>query len=72
MVYYSFQNAGQWEPDMAQNWKSFRYHPGMFKVQVQFQASSSGKIDKSSVEELLGRIVQEIEQRSVAKGEPMK
>ena len=68
VVYYSFQNAGQWGLDMAKNWKSFRYHPGMFKVQVQCQASSSGKIDESSMQELLGRIVQEIERRSAAKG----
>ena len=67
-VYYSFQNAGQWGLDVARNWKTFRYHPGMFKVQVQCQASRSGKIDESSVQDLLGRIVQEIEQRSAAKG----
>ena len=46
---------------MGKNWKSFRYHPGMFKVQVNVQASSSDKIDESAVEELLERIVQEIE-----------
>ena len=46
---------------MGRNWKSFRYHPGMFKVQVQCQGSSSGKTDENSVKELLGRIVQEIE-----------
>jgi len=68
VVYYSFQNAGQWGLDMEKNWKSFRYHPGMFKVQVQCQASSSGTIDERSVQELLGRIVQEIERRSAAKG----
>ena len=36
-VYYSFQNAGRWGVDMGENWKSFRYHPGMFKVQVSFR-----------------------------------
>ena len=66
-VYYSFQNAGQWGLDMAKNWKSFRYQPGMFKVQVQCQASSTIKINESSVQELLERIVQEIEQRLVPK-----
>ena len=60
-VCYSFRNAGQWAPDMGKNWKSFRYHPGMFKVQVQCQASSSAKIDESAIKELLERIVQEIE-----------
>ena len=64
-VYYSFQNAGRWGLDMAKTWKSFRYHPGMFKVQVQCQSSGTGKVDESSVEELLERIVQEIEKRAV-------
>lgn len=68
VVYYSFRNGDQWGLDMENNWKSFRYHPGMFKVQVQCQASSGGNIDESSVHELLGRIVQEIERRSAAKG----
>ena len=45
-VCYSFRNAGQWGLDMGKNWKSFRYHPGMFKVQVQCQASSTAKIDE--------------------------
>ena len=64
-VYYSFQNAGQWGYDMEKHWKSFRYHPGMFKVQVQCQSNMT---DESAVQGLIGRIVQEIELRSAAKG----
>ena len=41
-VYHSLRNAGEWGLDMGRNWKIFRYHPGMFKVQVQCQGSSSG------------------------------
>ena len=68
-VCYSFRNAGQWAPDMGKNWKSFRYHPGMFKVQVQCQASSSAKIDESAIKELLERIVQEIERGLASEGQ---
>ncbi len=64
-VYYSFENAGQWRYDMEKHWKAFRFHPGMFKVQVQCQG---GRTDESSVKDLLGRIVQEIEGHSAAKG----
>jgi len=67
-VYYSFQNAGRWGVDKGRNWKSFRYHPGMFRVQVQCQGSNRGKTDENSVKELIGRIVQEIERRSAGGG----
>jgi hypothetical protein len=66
-VYHAFRNAGQWEPDMEKNWKSFRYHPGMFKVQVQRQIYGTGD-SESNVEQLIGRIVQEIERRLAAQG----
>jgi hypothetical protein len=62
-VYHSFRHAGRWGLDMAKNWKSFRYHPGMFKVQVQRQVTSSDRTDETSVQELLVQIVQEIENR---------
>jgi hypothetical protein len=65
-VYYSFRNAGRWTPDMEDNWKSFRYHPGMFKVQIQRQVYGVGD-DESEVEQLIGRVVQEIERRLPAR-----
>ncbi len=61
-VYHSYRNAGLWQPDMAKNWKAFRYHPGMFKVQVQRQLIGGGN-DRGDVLKLLGQIVQEIEKR---------
>lgn len=67
-VYHSFRNAGEWGIDMAKNWKIFRYHPGMFKVQVQHQGSSSGeKREDDSVDQLLGLIVREIDRRVAKK-----
>jgi hypothetical protein len=66
-VYYSLRNAGEWGLNLENNWKSFRYNPGMFKVQVQRQVAAVGKADNNSLEELLGKIIQEIEQRFAAK-----
>jgi hypothetical protein len=67
-VYYSLRNAGEWGIDMAKNWKIFRYHPGMFKIQVQHQGSSTGKNENdSSVDQLLGLIVREIDRHVAEK-----
>jgi len=67
-VYHSFRNAGAWEIDQAKNWKTFRYHPAMFKVQVQYQGSSSDVAgENDSVKQLLGLVVGEIERRVAAK-----
>jgi Protein of unknown function (DUF3485) len=66
-VYYSLRNAGEWGLNLESRWKSFRYHPGMFKVQVQRQVVAVGKTENISLEEFLGKIVQEIEQRLAAK-----
>lgn len=66
-VYYSLRNAGEWGLNPENRWKSFRYNPGMFKVQVQRQVVAVGKAENNSLEELLGKIIQEIEQRLAAK-----
>jgi hypothetical protein len=68
-VYYSFRNAGDWSYDMAKNWKLFRYHPGMFKVQVQRQGTGAAQPGgNEAVDELLGLIVREIEGHVADKG----
>jgi len=67
-VYHSLCNAGEWGIDMAKNWKIFRYHPGMFKVQVQVQGSSSGhESENDSVNQLLEQIVGEIDRHVAEK-----
>ena len=67
-VYHSLRNAGEWGIDLAKNWKIFRYHPGMFKIQVQHQGSSTGKNENdSSVDQLLGLIVREIDRHVAEK-----
>ena len=63
-VAHSFRNAGRWGIDWLKDWKSFRYHPGMFKVQVQRQISSVGRPDDASLKLLIGQIAAEIERRS--------
>jgi hypothetical protein len=68
VVYHSFRYAGDWGLDMGRNWKFFRYHPGMFKVQVQLQGSSSGhESENESVNQLLEQIVGEIDRRVAEK-----
>jgi hypothetical protein len=63
-VYHSFLHAGQWwtGTEVKNRWKSFRYHAGMFKVQVQRQVSGILTED-SSIEGLLGKIAEQIERR---------
>lgn len=68
-VYHSFRNAGEWGVDMGKNWKIFRYHPGMYKVQVQRQGLKSDlESQNDSVDQLLGLIVREIDRRVAEKG----
>ena len=46
VVYHSFLNAGCWDFDVQKKWKSFRYHPGMFRVQVQRLVDSGSGSDE--------------------------
>ena len=62
-VYYSFRNAGTWEPSMTGRWKLFRYNPGMFKVQVQRTIKTSEPPDESC-NSLLGALVTEIDTKA--------
>ncbi|WP_168222336.1 exosortase C-terminal domain/associated protein EpsI [Aquisphaera giovannonii] len=65
-VYYSFRNAGQWAVDMESRWKSFRYHPGMFKIQVQHPYS--GDNGGRAIEALLAKIADAIDHHSPGGG----
>lgn len=63
-VYHSFRHAGVWGLDMKEKWKAFRYHPGMYKVQVQTQAGSfDDRKDREPLERFIGQLVREIEKR---------
>jgi hypothetical protein len=65
-VYHSFLNAGQWGADVGANWKAFRYHPGMYKIQVQHPYGGDGV--GRNIEKLLGLLVDEIEWHGVTHG----
>jgi Protein of unknown function (DUF3485) len=62
VVYCTFLHDGQWLPDLASRWKSFRYHPGAFKIQLQRTVSNLAPEDSSS-EALLGELVRAITSR---------
>jgi hypothetical protein len=61
-VYYTFYHNQQWLPEVANQWKSFRYHPGMFKLLLQRQTTDLST-ENSPTESLLKEIVREINVR---------
>jgi hypothetical protein len=62
-VYYSFLNAGVWRSEMESQWKQFRYHPGMFKIQVERYVKAA-RLSDGPTQDLLASLVEEIETRS--------
>ena len=61
-VCYTFLHNGEWLPALKSRWKSFRYHPAMFKIQLQHRASRLATEDRPA-ESLLCQLAQEIESR---------
>lgn len=59
---WTFRHNGLWLGDVQGRWKSFRYHPAMFKIQVHRPALSLATEDTPS-ESLVKEIVREIESR---------
>jgi hypothetical protein len=68
-VLCSFLYNGNWVPDVASQWKSFRYHPGMFKIQIERSTSGIASQD-SPTESLLKETVRAIENRLPSKIAP--
>ena len=66
-VYYSFRNAGTWEPSMGGRWKLFRYNPGMFKVQVERQIKTSIPADEGC-NDLLAALVAAVDEKTKQAG----
>jgi len=62
MAYYTFLHNGQWLPDLMSRWKSFRYHPGVFKLQLERTISGVSPGDPPT-EALLSELVREISGR---------
>jgi hypothetical protein len=61
-VCYTFLHNGEWLPELASRWKSFRYHPAIFKIQLQHR-STRFAIEGSPTEGLLKHFVDEINSR---------
>jgi hypothetical protein len=52
-AYYTFLHNGEWLPDIAGRWKMFRYHPGIFKVQISHPVTNLTEDGKGTPCELL-------------------
>jgi hypothetical protein len=61
-VYYTFRHNEQWLPEVANQWKLFRYHPGMFKILLQ-RPTTDLSTENSPTESLLREIVREVNVR---------
>jgi len=59
-VYYTFRHNEQWVPEVANQWKLFRYHPGMFKILLQ-RSTTDLSTQNSPTESLLKEIVREVD-----------
>jgi hypothetical protein len=66
-VFCSFLYDRKWLPEVASHWKSFRYHPGMFKIQIERSTSAVASEDNPT-ESLLKEAIQAIESRIPGKG----
>ena len=63
-AYYTFYYNGEWLPDASGRWKAFRYHPGMFKIQLARPVSGLSDEVHEPSEGLLGAFVSEISHRT--------
>jgi hypothetical protein len=63
-VYHAFRHGDRWTPDARSNWRKFRHHPSMFKVQVQRSVSESERRDLDNpTEQFLALLIPELETR---------
>jgi hypothetical protein len=68
-VVYSFRHRGQWLPNAVSLWRAFRYHPGLFKIQIARPVTAVA-IESGPSVELLGQFMREIENRLAQKADP--
>jgi len=61
-VFCTFRQNGQWVPDAASRWKTFRSHPGMFKIQIQ-RPTSGLTTEESPMESLLKATAEAVDSR---------
>lgn len=65
-VYYSFLHHGDWLPNVGERWKTFRYYPGLFKVQIAHTATSLNEGGGGPSLELLTEFARQINERLAA------
>ena len=62
-TYHCFYYNGEWLPDAADRWKSFRYHPSMFKIQLARDVTGLSEEVHGPSEVILGDFIREIGDR---------
>lgn len=68
-VYYTFLHHGDWLPDVSDRWKTFRYYPGMFKVQISHPISGSlPQAGEGPIPPLLAEFARQISRRLAPDG----
>jgi Protein of unknown function (DUF3485) len=70
-VIYSFRHAGDWVPDAQARSKTFRQHPGCFKIQLQ-RSVDEFDIESSPSLSLLQELIAQIENRLKRKADEAK
>jgi hypothetical protein len=66
-AFCTFLYNGVWLPEVASRWKSFRYHPGMFKIQIERSGVAN---EDSAIESLIKETARAIESRLATKTAP--
>jgi hypothetical protein len=64
-AYHCFLYDNEWMPNASHKWKSFRYRPGMFKIQLARELSSISDEVHGPSEALLGSFIREISDREL-------
>ncbi len=62
-TYHCFHYNGEWLPDASDQWKSFRYHPSMFKIQLARDVTGLSEEVHAPSEVILGDFIREIGDR---------
>jgi Protein of unknown function (DUF3485) len=68
-VFCTLMHNGTWLPDVANRWKMFRQHPGMFKLQIQCDTTAittEHSPAETLVKEIVGYINNRIDKRNAA------
>ena len=62
-TYHCFYYKNEWLPDASDQWKTFRYHPSMFKIQLARDVTGLSEEVHAPSELVLGDFIREISDR---------